>query len=185
MLISIRRLVPLFAVLGALATGCASSAETEGEASSEVRGRRTDAQARAAIERAAEGAIYVSETDMPYTWVDARLSRAPRQLTEALVIEHLGSYVDNPDGNELHAKASTFEDFAEPGECSEDTFPGPEECAETAVLMRALKANLKNLKVFYVAPYENPSGDGAPTIFVIGITPEGNIGGVMTGAVWT
>lgn len=185
MTISIRCLVPFFfSVVAFSATGCASSADEGGEESSEVR-TRSDAQVKAAIERAAQGAIYVSETDLPYTWVGATLSRRPRALTTQLVIDKLGSTVDNPDGEQLHAKESSFEEFAEPGECSADTFPGPQECAKTQVLMRALKANLKNLKVFYVAPYENPSGDGNPTIFVIGITPEGNIGGVSTGAVWT
>ncbi len=172
-------------VMASTALGCAGSAGDDAETASEVRRARTDAQVQRAIERAAEGAVYVSEADVPYGWVGASLASRPSELTTALVIDKLASYVDNPDGARLHAKESSFEEFAEPGECGENTYPGPDECAKTEVLMRALKANLKGLKVFYVAPYENPTGDGNPTIFVIGITPEGNIGGVSTSAVWT
>jgi hypothetical protein len=164
--------------------GCAASPNDDtADQSSEVR-RSTDAKARAAIEKAAEGAIYVSETDAPYTWVDAKLDRVPAALTEALVIEKLGHLIDNPDNATIHAKAASFDDFFR-FDCSEDEFPGPEECAKDKILHDALKANLKKLKVFYVAPYENPGGDGVPTIFLLGITPEGNLGGVSTMAVWT
>lgn len=179
---AMRRMIGLsFLVLGAVA-GCADATPV-GSSADEVQ-VRSDASARAAIERAAAGAVYVSEADYPYVWAGAALA-AGETLTPEVVIAKLGHLVENEKGAALHAAEGSFDDFWSFDDCSENTYPGPEECAKDKLLAAALRENLRDLRVFYVAPYENPNGDGVPTIMLLGITPEGNIGGVFTVAVWT
>lgn len=172
-----------FLVFASVTTGCADDSSSSTE-DSEIRARPTDKTARAAIERAAKDAVFVSEADYPYVWADAKLARGEK-VTPELVIAKLGHLVENKDGAKLHAVESSYKEFWSYDDCTENSYPGPDECAKDKLLDQALKANLKDLKIFYVAPHENPDGDGVPTIMILGTTPEGNLGGVWTVAVWT
>jgi hypothetical protein len=200
----VRLFVPLMIIAGAASvTGCAAEPNQTNQTGtgddaqqSELRRSRrsetrSDADVRADVERAAQGAVYVSETDSEYKWVGASLD-GERAITEALVREKLGHYVDQTDDGDgpladQFGMEESFSKFSDLGECSEGEYPGPEECAKTRVLLAALKSNLTNLKVFYFGRDGSPGhvNGVAVTIFVVGITPAGNLGGVQTLAVWT
>ena len=156
-------------------------------------GNGSDAEVQQAIEAAAEGAMYVSETDSPFEYVFAELGSGDTEVDEALVREHLAKYVDEneaADGpmSDLVSMNTAFTEWkSDHAACSEDEFPGPEECAQLRELDDALEANLTDLRVFYFGRDGEPGNvEGvAVTIFIVGRTPSGNLAGVRTLAVWT
>jgi uncharacterized protein len=152
----------------------------------------SDAQVKTSIETAAQGAIFVSESDFALTYVSAPLA-ATDGITEALVREKLASFVDNDEAadkplRDLVGMSGTFEEWqADYLSCGEDSFPGPAECAEMRELNAALEANLTGIQVFYFGRSGEPGNvEGvAVTIFIVGRTPSGNLAGVRTIAIWT
>jgi hypothetical protein len=201
MLRSLARVLGLCLVTASLlnAFGCASddsppaAAGNRDDFGDEVRSK-SDEQVKAEIEAAAKGAIYVSESDEEFTFVSAPLAASERaSITEELVRAKLAKYVDeNEDADKpmasLHAQSETWASWkSDSVGCTEDTYPGPEECAATQKLNEALDRNLRGIKVFYFGAHGSPGNvDGvAVTVFVVGRTPQGNLAGVKTIAIWT
>lgn len=158
----------------------------------------TDANAgdddiQVAAEEAAEGLYYISEGDYPYLWVHADLP-APTAVTEELVRETMAPYVDadpNADGplTELYGMSRSWDEWRTDADSCLDE-PDDyyyEMCVKKAALDRVLGDNLTDLQVYYFGAYGEPGWvDGvAVSIIVVGITPEGNLAGMRTIAIWT
>jgi len=184
----------------ALVAGCASetaappAAAEEGDTevfSEEVRSK-TDAEVKAAIEAAAAGAIYVSESDYPFTYVTAKLE-GQKTITQALVREKLASYVDGdpaadkPLATLVAMNASWPEWKKRFDSCSPDEYPGPTECAAIKKMNDALEKNLRGIKLMYFGRDGSPGHvDGVGvSVIIVGRTPAGNLAGVRTIAIWT
>lgn len=176
--------------------GAASDPAAEGEGQEaewapEVRAK-TDAQVKAEVEAAAVDNLYVSESDYPFTWVEAKLE-GQKTMTQTLVREKLASYVDNdadadkPMSSLVAMDESWTEWKKNSVDCEEDAYPGPEECAKMTKMNAALEKNLRSIKVFYFGSRGRAGMvDGtAVTIFIVGRTPQGNLAGVKTIAIWT
>ncbi|MCA9620443.1 MAG: DUF1508 domain-containing protein [Myxococcales bacterium] len=154
----------------------------------------TDADVEAAITVAAEGALYVSESDYGFTYVHAPLADATTPITEELVRELMASYVDaDPDADKplagLYAMTGDWSEWrttADSCAAEEDEWY-QEICVEQAELDAALEENLSDIQVFYFGSYGGPGYvDGvAVSIIIVGRTPEGNLAGVRTIAIWT
>lgn len=154
----------------------------------------TDADLREAIEVAADGAWYTSEADYGFSYVGAELNNADEEITEDLVRRMMADFVDgDPDTDkplaDLHAMEGDWNEWKQsPADCleEEDDFYR-EECEEQAVLDAVLDANLTDVKVYYFGAYGGPGWvDGvAVSIIIVGRTPEGNLAGVRTIAIWT
>lgn len=195
-----RRLLALSfgALLISSAVACGEPASTsdqggdpEGELSAEVMSK-TDAQVKADIEAAAQGVLYVSESDYPFTWVEAKLE-GQKSVTQDLVRSKLASYVDNDEAADkplasLVAMNGTFAEWKRDYlSCDANAYPGPEECAKMKVLNDALEKNLRGIKVIYFGrdgTRGHVDGVGV-SIFIVGRTPQGNLAGVRTIAIWT
>lgn len=170
--------------LTALLFSCAADAadpadEPSEEFSAEVRSK-TDAQVQAEIEAAAQGLLYTSESDYPYTFVTAKLE-GQKSVTQALVREKLASYVDSDDAADkpLASLVAMNGDWPE----WKRRFAG----TETQVLNDALEKNLRGIEVIYFGrdgTRGNVQGVGV-SIFIVGRTPQGNLAGVRTLAIWT
>ena len=189
-----------------LATGCSGSAaepspeaplagDPEGDFGDEVK-KKTDAAIQEEVRAAAEGTIYVSESDYAFTLVKASLDADTKSITEALVREKLAWYVDNDEAADkplktLHSSSETWAEFKKgygEGECGgEGEDPGPEECANIRKLIDVLGRNLRGIKVYYFGAHGSPGHvDGVGvSIFVVGRTPKNNLVGVRTIAIWT
>lgn len=195
-----RRLLALsFGALLLSTVACGESAsatddganEPEAEFSAEVRSK-TDAQVKADIEAAAAGNLYTSESDYPFTWVEAKLE-GQTSITQDLVRTKLASYVDNDEAADkplasLVAMNGTFAEWKRNYlSCDANAYPGPAECAKMKVMNDALEKNLRGIKVIYFGR-EGTRGhvDGVGvSIFIVGRTPQGNLAGVRTIAIWT
>lgn len=190
----------LLAVVGlagfvALSTACSAGGEGAPAAQDapEVNTIR-DADIQARIEAAAEGAIFVSEADAPFTFVQAN-GPAESTLDAALVRELFASFVDADEGADkpLSSLVSMSESWDEwesdyaASECTEDTFPGPEECAAVRKMNEAIEKDLKDVKVFYFGAQGTEGAvDGTGvSVFILGRTPSGSYAGVRTLAIWT
>lgn len=163
----------------------------EGEWTADVVSK-TDAQVKADIEAAAAGNLYVSESDYPFTWVEAKLE-GQKSITQDLVRQKLSSYVDNDEAADkpMSSLVAMNGDWAEWKRdylsCDANAYPGPEECAKMKVMNDALEKNLRGIKVIYFGK-EGSRGhvDGVGvSIFIVGRTPSGNLAGVRTIAIWT
>lgn len=153
---------------------------------------KTDAQVKADIEAAAAGNLYVSESDYPFTWVEAKLE-GQKSITQALVREKLASYVDDDEAADkpLASLVAMNGDWPEWKRdylsCDANAYPGPEECAKMKVMNDALEKNLRGIKVIYFGrdgTRGHVDGVGV-SIFIVGRTPQGNLAGVRTIAIWT
>jgi uncharacterized protein YegP (UPF0339 family) len=156
----------------------------------------SDDQIQHAAENAAEGLYYISEGDYPYLWVHANLA-GPTEVTEDLVRDTMAAYVDNdPDADsplaELYSMSASWDEWrTTPESCLEDYDPDDdyyfEMCGKKAALDKVLGENLSDIQVYYFGSYGGPDWvDGvAVSIIVVGITPEGNLAGMRTIAIWT
>jgi hypothetical protein len=153
----------------------------------------SDEEVKVAIERAAEGANYTSESDYGFFYVHAPLT-GPTEITAELVQELMASYVDgDPDTDkpmaDLYSMDGKWSEWiADDDSCAEEEdewYRGM--CFENAELNRALANNLTDIKIFYYGSYGEPGAvDGvAVSIIIVGITPDGNLAGVRTIAIWT
>lgn len=153
---------------------------------------KTDAQVKADIEAAAAGNLYVSESDYPFTWVEAKLE-GQTSITQDLVRQKLASYVDNDEDadkpmSSLVAMNGSFAEWKRDYlSCDSNAYPGPEECAKMKVMNDALEKNLRGIKVMYFGSRGSRGRvDGtAVSVFIVGRTPSGNLAGVRTIAIWT
>ena len=185
-------------LLGVFAGGCAVSsyeapADEQNIVASKKPSRKSDAAVKKAIEKAAKGAIYTSEADVGYDYVFAQLGASDKKIDESLVRTRLAKYVGDgsddagADGpmNELFGETLPFDANAK---CEEETDAYYKKlCAKEQILNNALRANLTDIHVFYFGSSGKPGQvDGtAVTIFIVGRTPNGNLAGVKTVAVWT
>jgi len=153
----------------------------------------SDAEVKKAIEAGAEGAMFTSESDYAFDYVTASLGGKGSEITEELVRAKLAGYVDDyeyADGPlaDLYAMSGDWAEWkSSHTNCGEDEYPGPAECKELAELDAALDANLTGIRVFYFGKNGEPGyvdGVGV-TVFVVGVTPDGNLAGVRTLAIWT
>jgi hypothetical protein len=169
----------------------AAANDPESDFGDEIR-TKTDAQVQASIEAAASGALYVTEADHPFSFVSAKLN-GERAVTEALVrakfasIVDTGQYVDQPLAS-LYAMERPWAGWQRDAErCVTSGCPGPTECAAMQKLNRVLKQNLRDIKVLFFGASGSPGAVDGTTVnvFVVGRTPQGNLAGVYTVAVWT
>lgn len=155
-------------------------------------GAPTDAELESEVVRAATGLTYMSESDYPFTYVNA--AAPDGDITEAMVREQLGHLVDaDEDADkpmaELFSMESTWEEWkSEEHSCfdTEDA-DGLDQCTRMRTLEGVLDANLTDVKVYYFGGSGEPGQvDGVGvTIFIVGRTAEGNLAGVRTLAIWT
>ena len=154
----------------------------------------SDEDVRAAIELGAKGASYTSESDYDYSYVHADLGGSDLPITVDLVREAMASYVDgDPDADkplaDLYSMEATWADWLTTADsCADESDEWYRElCIEQAELDAALAANLSDLKVFYFGSYgaEGAVDGVAVSIIIVGRTPDGNLAGVRTIAIWT
>jgi hypothetical protein len=166
-------------------------ADPEGEWSADVISK-TDAQVKADVEAASAGNLYVSESDYPFTWVEAKLE-GQTSVTQDLVRQKLASYVDGDEDADkpMSSLVAMNGDWPEWKRdylsCDDNSYPGPEECAKMKVMNDALEKNLRGIKVMYFGSRGTRGHvDGtAVSVFIVGRTPSGNLAGVRTIAIWT
>ena len=153
----------------------------------------TDAQIQAAIESAAQGLIYISESEAPFTFVLGS-SDPGAPIDEALVRAELADDVDADPGADkplasLFAMERTWSDWkAAAHNCSDPNDPVLVElCTRMKSLEATLELNLTDLRVYYFGANGAPGdvqGIGV-TIAIVGRSPSGTFMGVRTLAIWT
>lgn len=191
-------LLSLAALAFSSAVGCTTTAaEVDAEEDEPIEAAltsKTDAELKAEIESAAQGILYVSENDYPFDFVSAPLAKGERgRIDEALVRAKLAGVVDaHPDADKplasLVGEVRSFKEWKKQfASCGADEYPGPEECAAMRKLDAILERNLWGEKVFYFGRAGSAGRvDGvAVTILIVGRTPQGNLAGVRTIAIWT
>jgi hypothetical protein len=150
---------------------------------------KTDAQVQAEIEAAAVGANYMSESDFGFAFVSSKLSATQTSMTQALVREKLGPFVDaDPAADKplatLYASTATFSSWKTRFQTN---CAAGDDCVIINKMNAALAKNLRGIKVFYFGR-NGARGrvDGvAVSIIIVGRTPAGNLAGVRTIAIWT
>ena len=154
----------------------------------------TDAEIKAEIENAADGLYYMSESDYPFWYVSAPLGPNDTEITDVLLREKLGAVVDaDPDADkpmaDLVFMERSWQDWKDAGHMCWD----PEDpdavvlCGKMRNLEQVLESNLDDVRVFYFGGRGedgNVEGIGV-SIFIVGRSPEGNLVGVRTIAIWT
>jgi hypothetical protein len=196
MALSLRNLLfSLTAGISFAIAGCADADPTAGfedqeRLEDEIREKKSDAALKAEIEAAADGVYHgvYSASEYPFTYVSAPLVTGERRrIDEALVRAKLASFVGdepNVDGplDELYGQVMSLREWNETFAWCED-----DDCKGARRLNDLLEKNLWGEKVFLFGRSGAPGAvDGiAVTIFIVGRTPEGNLAGVRTVAVWT
>ncbi len=153
----------------------------------------TDAAIRTEVETAADGLLFMSESDYPFSFVSAPLT-ASDHVNEATVRAKLASYVDADPGadkplSSLVSMSQTWEEWKSAGHnCYDPSDPvAMESCNKMRTLEQVLEANLSDIHVYYFGKNGtngNVQGIGV-SIFIVGRSPEGNLVGVRTLAIWT
>lgn len=154
-------------------------------------GDATDAQIQTEIETASEGLLYMSESDFPFTFVKAPLDG---DITEAKV---RAAFADEVDGDEAADKPmadlvsmnATWETWkGQEHSCQDKEDPDSMVvCEQMRNFEAVLEANLSDIQIFYFGGKGDPGdveGIGV-SIFIVGRSPEGNLVGVRTIAIWT
>jgi uncharacterized protein YegP (UPF0339 family) len=158
-------------------------------------GDATDTEVENEIVRAADGIWYSTEGDYPFTYVKASQSSADG-ITEELVREAFGALVDADEDADkpmasLYAMEESWEDWKnDKHACYDDGDTSPEYiegCAKMRNFEQVLESNLRDVKVFYFGRIQrNGRVDGvAVSVFIVGYTPDGNLAGVKSLAIWT
>lgn len=156
-------------------------------------GEVTDAELQAEITKATEGLLYTSESDYPFQLVTAPIP-AGTPITEQLVREQLAPFVDDDEDADkplatLYSMEETWQSWKDKGVgCYDPEDPvAVEICARTRNMEQVLEANLTGIHVYYFGAKGKPGdvhGTGV-TIFIVGLTPTGQLAGVRTLAIWT
>jgi uncharacterized protein YegP (UPF0339 family) len=120
----------------------------------------SDDQIRQEVEAAAEGLLYMSEADYPYTWVEAELD-GDEEITEDLVREKMAVYVDNdPDADaplaELYGDSGEFRASNAQACLDEEDEYYYDDCVKQAALDAVLTSNLTDIKIFHFGRYGAP-----------------------------
>ncbi len=152
----------------------------------------SDAEVQAEVESAAEGLLFMSESDYPFTFVSG--GSAPGSITEAVVREKMASIVDNDEDadkpmSDLVSMSESWDEWKAAGHmCFDPSDPDLMiECNKMRNLEQVLEANLEDIQVFYFGRDGEPGnveGIGV-SIFIVGRSPAGNLVGVRTLAIWT
>ncbi|NUO54159.1 MAG: DUF1508 domain-containing protein [Polyangiaceae bacterium] len=152
----------------------------------------SDAEIQAEIESAADGLLFMSESDYPFTFVSAAAPGA--DVTEALVREKMASIVDNDDDADkpmadLVSMSSTWDEWKAEGHmCWDPSDPDLMVlCNKMRNVEQVLEANLDNIQVYYFGRDGEPGnveGVGV-SLFIVGRSPSGNLVGVRTLLIWT
>lgn len=152
----------------------------------------SDADIQSEIEKAADGLTYMSESDYPFTFV--RAVGAPATITEAAVRNAFAKDVDGDEDADkplaaLFAMEETWQEWKDSAvNCSDPSDPEQlPACNQTRLLEQVLENNLEDVHVYYFGR------DGAPgrvdgvgvSILIVGRSPDGNLVGVRTIAIWT
>lgn len=156
-------------------------------------GEASDAEVHAEIETATQDLLFMSESDYPFQLVSAPLA-AGGVITEALVREKLASFVDGDPAADkpmatLFAREESWQSWKDAGHSCAD--PGDPDamvlCSKMRNLEQVLESNLSDLRVFYFGKKGKPGQvDGiGVSIFIVGVTPSGQLSGVRTLAIWT
>ncbi len=154
-------------------------------------GEATDAQIQAELEAASEGLLYTSESDFPFTFVSAPLSG---EITESAVRAAFGDEVEGDEAADkpmadLVSMNATWETWKGQEHSCQDK-EDPESmvvCAQMRNFEAVLEANLSDIEVFYFGSKGVPGdvqGTGV-SIIIVGRSPDGNMVGVRTVAIWT
>jgi uncharacterized protein len=154
-------------------------------------GEASDTQIQAEIEKASEGLTYMSESDYPFMFVSAPLDG---EITEDAVRSAFAAVVDADEDTdkplaELFAMTETWEEWKSAEHSCQDK-EDPESmvvCTQMRNFEAVLEANLTDIQVFYFGANGEPgSVDGtAVSLFIVGRSPDGNLVGVRTIAIWT
>lgn len=154
-------------------------------------GDATDAAIEAEINAASEGLLYTSESDFPFTFVSAPLSGS---ITEATVRAAFADEVngdeaaDKPMADLVSMKKSWEQWKSEEHSCQDKEDPeSMVVCEQMRNFEAVLEANLSNIQIFYFGADGTPGdveGTGV-SIFIVGESPDGNMVGVRTIAIWT
>ena len=155
-------------------------------------GEATDEEIRVEVEAAASGLFYISESDYPFTYVNAAATGT--DVTEAAVRAAFASIVnadedaDKPMA-ELFAMESTWQEWKQAEHnCADPNDPDAmDQCNKMRSVEQVLESNLDGIKVFYFG------GDGEPgsvdgigvSVFIVGRSASGRLVGVRTLAIWT
>lgn len=181
----------------AFGTGCSggpsqASLEEEGDTgpSEAELLKKTDAAVTKEITDSTKGTNYTSESDFPFTFVSANLS-GEKKPTEALVRAKFAAFVegladaDKPLSS-LNAMSQTFAKWRTLQDDCDDN-EAKSECTAMRKMNATIAKDLKNVRVYYFGQQGKPGQvDGtAVSIFIVGITPQGNLAGVHTIAIWT
>jgi hypothetical protein len=197
-----RNILPALGLL--LVVGCGQTGASQGVLSEEVPDETISEQdlvtkpnddvvtkdIKAAI--ASPNAIYVSESDKPFSFVMAPLLEG-ESISEASVRRAFAAEVDKVEEADkplasLFGASQTFSSWKKNSVgCTKDSFPGPTECAAVKAINDTLTKDLTNVKVYFFGK-DGSKGrvDGVGvSIFVVGKTKSGKIAGVRTLAIWT
>jgi hypothetical protein len=150
----------------------------------------SDARAQGAIETAAKGLYFLSESDHALVWVKSK-NKPSGYLTAADV---KGAFATTTDTDamadkplaSLASESVPFETFAArfkpvPGEDA-DNFAYHEQMTK---VLGAVRTNLKNPKVIRFGRKSGNNLVGAISVYIVGTLPSGKIGGLFTVAVET
>jgi hypothetical protein len=153
----------------------------------------SDAEIKAEIERAADGLLFMSESDFPFSYVSADIEPSA-EIDEALVREAFASLVDGDEAAdkpmaELFAMSETWQEWKDSETMCADTSDefGLELCTKMRGLEQVIEANLSDIQVYYFGGHGEPGHvDGiGVSVFIVGRSPSGALVGVRTIAIWT
>ncbi|MBK6693566.1 MAG: hypothetical protein IPG50_15365 [Myxococcales bacterium] len=173
--------------------GCSAAPEALADDDAPLSAARSDATIEAELRAAVQGALYISEADYPFEVVHAPLPQGTRSLTAELLQERLATYVDrHADADkpllELKSMTKSFAAWRHGfATCRDHEGAYPEQCPRISRINAALAKNLRGVRVYYFGR-EGEEGNVEGTtvsIFVVGVTPQGNLAGVWTLAAWT
>lgn len=150
--------------------------------------RLGDDALQVAIEEAAAGTLFMSESDYPYTMVYGVVDiDLPAETTrEELVRLTFGEEIavtDDISLEELPVSVTAFEEFrVDSSACEdEDAAYRAEYCERPAALFDLMDKNLTNIAAYYFGVESQTE----ITVLVVGYTADGNLAGVKTTAIWT
>lgn len=153
----------------------------------------TLADVLADLATATDGVTFTSESDFPFTPVSASL--APGEtITQSLVRSKFAGVVDADPATDkplasLYGMEQTWQEWKDKGyNCWDPSDPVLAAlCSKTRNLEQVLEADLSNIHVYFFG--KNGSAGNvqgiAVTVLVVGVTPDGQLAGVRTIAIWT
>lgn len=174
------------------APGCAAPTADETTADSEVV-KKGDAQIEAEITAAAQGLVYISESDHPYTFVKAdKAAGDTKTISQTLIRTRFASYVDqDPDADKpmasLFAMTGSWPEWWKTRDHECDYESDRDGCVQERRLYDAINKNLRDVEIHYFGANGRRGmveGTGV-SIFIVGRTPSGNYAGIRTIAIWT